>query len=259
MAQPAPARPKINTEVTQPAPGGVSRRLTSHGKTGRPAKATARVRGRPARRSGVPGCPARSPPPPSRITGMRGSGRGPAIRLQGPALARTVPGVRVSGRRRGRTARKLRRQARRATCGTTYSAGPHHPRQSPRGNCRRCGRADGAALPGPPWMRWRCPAARSCCRRGRSRRACWPGAGRRASTVTGLQMEPGEGPPPGRASPGFRGAFLPDLAAARPSRRPAFAAAALAVGVHAEFSLPLTAGTGCNAGTLDRAGDSQGC
>ena len=97
MAQPAPARPKINTEVTQPAPGGVSRRLTSHGKTGRPAKATARVRGRPARRSGVPGCPALSPRP-SRITGMRGSWLGPAIRTAGGrSLARIVPSGSGSG------------------------------------------------------------------------------------------------------------------------------------------------------------------
>jgi hypothetical protein len=45
MAQSAPARLKINTGVTQPAPGGVSRRLTNRGKTGRPAKTTARVSG----------------------------------------------------------------------------------------------------------------------------------------------------------------------------------------------------------------------
>jgi hypothetical protein len=51
--------------------------------------------------------------------------------------------------------------------------------------------------------------------------------------------------------------FLPDLAAADANRWPAFAAAALAVGVHAEFSLPLTAGPG-GIGTLDLCRDRPG-
>jgi GAF domain/ANTAR domain len=82
------------------------------------------------------------------------------------------------------------------------------------------------------------------------------GAGRHASTVTGLQMELGEGPCLQARVSGVP-VFLPDLAAGDASRWPAFAAAALAVGVHAEFSLPLTAGPG-GIGTLDLCRDRPG-
>jgi hypothetical protein len=51
--------------------------------------------------------------------------------------------------------------------------------------------------------------------------------------------------------------LLPDLAAEKASRWPAFAAAALAVGVHAEFSLPLTVGPG-GIGTFDLCRDRPG-
>jgi len=82
------------------------------------------------------------------------------------------------------------------------------------------------------------------------------GAGRHASTVTGLQMELGEGPCLLAHASGVP-VFLPDLAADGASRWPAFAAAALAVGVHAEFSLPLTVGRG-GFGTLDLCRDRPG-
>lgn len=82
------------------------------------------------------------------------------------------------------------------------------------------------------------------------------GAGRHASAVTGLQMELGEGPCLQARASGVP-VFLPDLAAGDASRWPAFAAAALAVGVHAEFSLPLTAGPG-GIGTLDLCRDRPG-
>jgi hypothetical protein len=51
--------------------------------------------------------------------------------------------------------------------------------------------------------------------------------------------------------------FLPDLEAEGANRWPAFAAAALAAGVHAEFSLPLTVGPG-GIGTLDLCRDRPG-
>jgi GAF domain/ANTAR domain len=82
------------------------------------------------------------------------------------------------------------------------------------------------------------------------------GAGRHASTVTGLQMELGEGPCLQARASGVP-VFLPDLAAGDANRWPAFAAAALAAGVHAEFSLPLTAGPG-GIGTLDLYRDRPG-
>lgn len=82
------------------------------------------------------------------------------------------------------------------------------------------------------------------------------GAGRHASTVTGLQMELGEGPCLQARASGIP-VFLPDLAAGEANRWPAFAAAALAVGVHAEFSLPLTAAPG-GIGTLDLCRDRPG-
>ena len=51
--------------------------------------------------------------------------------------------------------------------------------------------------------------------------------------------------------------LLPDLSAENANRWPVFAAAALAVGVHAEFSLPLTVGPG-GIGTLDLCRDRPG-
>jgi hypothetical protein len=82
------------------------------------------------------------------------------------------------------------------------------------------------------------------------------GAGRHASTVSGLQMELGEGPCLQAHASGVP-VLLPDLAAEDANRWPAFAAAALAVGVHAEFSLPLTVGPG-GIGTLDLCRDRPG-
>jgi hypothetical protein len=82
------------------------------------------------------------------------------------------------------------------------------------------------------------------------------GAGRHAATVTGLQMELGEGPCLLAHASGTP-VLLPDLAAEDANRWPAFAAAALAVGVHAEFSLPLTAGPR-GIGTLDLCRDRPG-
>jgi hypothetical protein len=82
------------------------------------------------------------------------------------------------------------------------------------------------------------------------------GAGRHARTVTGLQMELGEGPclhAPAHGIP----VLLPDLSAQSAGRWPAFAAAALAAGVHAEFSLPLTVGPG-GIGTFDLCRDRTG-
>jgi hypothetical protein len=51
--------------------------------------------------------------------------------------------------------------------------------------------------------------------------------------------------------------LLPDLAAEPANRWPAFAAAALAAGVHAEFSLTLTVGSG-DIGTFDLCRDRLG-
>jgi GAF domain/ANTAR domain len=82
------------------------------------------------------------------------------------------------------------------------------------------------------------------------------GAGRHAQTVTGLQMELGEGPCLQAHASGIP-VLLPDLTAENANRWPAFAAAALAAGVQAEFSLPLTAGTG-GIGTLDLCRDRPG-
>jgi hypothetical protein len=82
------------------------------------------------------------------------------------------------------------------------------------------------------------------------------GAGRHASTVTGLQMDLGEGPCLQAHASGVP-VFLPDLAAENANRWPAFAAAALAAGVHAEFSLPLTVGPD-GIGTLDLCRDRPG-
>jgi ANTAR domain len=82
------------------------------------------------------------------------------------------------------------------------------------------------------------------------------GAGRHARTVTGLQMELGEGPCLHAHAYGIP-VLLPDLSAESANRWPAFAAAALAAGVRAEFSLPLTVGPG-GIGTLDLCRDRTG-
>jgi hypothetical protein len=82
------------------------------------------------------------------------------------------------------------------------------------------------------------------------------GAGRHARTVTGLQMDLGEGPCLDAHAHGIP-VLLPDLAAESANRWPAFAAAALAAGVHAEFSLPLTVGSG-GIGTFDLCRDRTG-
>jgi hypothetical protein len=91
---------------------------------------------------------------------------------------------------------------------------------------------------------------------GRESAGMLAGAGRHASTVTGLQMELGEGPCLQAHASGIP-VFLPDLAAGGANRWPAFAAAALAAGVHAEFSLPLTVGPD-GIGTLDLCRDRPG-
>jgi GAF domain len=82
------------------------------------------------------------------------------------------------------------------------------------------------------------------------------GAGRHARTVTGLQMELGEGPCLQAHAAGSP-VLLPDLAAGNANRWPAFAAAALAAGVQAEFSLPLMVGPG-GIGTFDLCRDRAG-
>jgi hypothetical protein len=82
------------------------------------------------------------------------------------------------------------------------------------------------------------------------------GAGRHARTVTGLQMDLGEGPCLQAYSSGVP-VLLPDLAAENANRWPAFAAAALAAGVQAEFSLPLSMRPG-GIGTLDLCRDIPG-
>jgi hypothetical protein len=82
------------------------------------------------------------------------------------------------------------------------------------------------------------------------------GAGRHARTITGLQMELGEGPCLQAYATGVP-VLLPDLAAKEANRWPAFAAAALEVGVQAEFSLPLSGGPSA-IGTLDLCRDAPG-
>jgi len=82
------------------------------------------------------------------------------------------------------------------------------------------------------------------------------GAGRHARTVTGLQTELGEGPCLQAHACGIP-VLLSDLAAGPANRWPAFAAAALAAGVHAEFSLPLAVGP-CGIGTSDLCRDRPG-
>jgi hypothetical protein len=82
------------------------------------------------------------------------------------------------------------------------------------------------------------------------------GAGRHARTVTGLQMDLGEGPCLQAHATGVP-VFLPDLTAENANRWPTFAAAALAAGVQAEFSLPLSVRPG-GIGTLDLCRDRPG-
>jgi hypothetical protein len=82
------------------------------------------------------------------------------------------------------------------------------------------------------------------------------GAGQHARSVTGLQMELGEGPCLQAYASGVP-VLLPDLAAENANRWPTFAAAALAIGVQAEFSLPLSVGPG-GIGTLDLCRDTPG-
>jgi hypothetical protein len=82
------------------------------------------------------------------------------------------------------------------------------------------------------------------------------GAGRHARTIAGLQMELGEGPCLQAYSSGIP-VLLPDLAAEEANRWPTFAAAALAVGVQAEFSLPLSVGPS-GIGTFDLCRDAPG-
>jgi hypothetical protein len=81
-------------------------------------------------------------------------------------------------------------------------------------------------------------------------------AGPHARTVTELQMDLGEGPCV-QAYTLRVPVLLPDLAAGEAGRWPAFAAAALAVGVQAEFSLPLSVGRN-GLGTLDLCRDTPG-
>ena len=82
------------------------------------------------------------------------------------------------------------------------------------------------------------------------------GAGPHAQTVTGLQMDLGEGPCLQAYNSGVP-VLLPDLKAENANRWPTFAAAALAVGVQAEFSLPLSVRPG-GIGTLDLCRDTPG-
>ena len=82
------------------------------------------------------------------------------------------------------------------------------------------------------------------------------GAGPQARTVTRLQMELGEGPCLQAYNSGVP-VLLPDLAARNANRWPAFSAAALAAGVQAEFSLPLSVRPG-GIGTLDLCRDKPG-
>ena len=81
-------------------------------------------------------------------------------------------------------------------------------------------------------------------------------AGPRACTITRLQAELGEGPCLQAYASGVP-VLLPDLAAEEANRWPAFAAAALAAGLHSEFSLPLGGGRN-GIGTLDLCRDTPG-
>ena len=81
-------------------------------------------------------------------------------------------------------------------------------------------------------------------------------AGPHARTITTLQMELGEGPCLDAYASRVP-VLLPDLSAKSASRWPAFATAALAAGVQAEFSLPLSVGRS-GLGTLDLCRDTPG-
>lgn len=83
------------------------------------------------------------------------------------------------------------------------------------------------------------------------------GAGRHAAAITTLQAELGEGPCL-EAYASRVPVLLPDLTAEDANRWPAFAAGALAVGVQAEFSLPLTVGAAGSA-RWTCAGTHPGC
>ena len=67
------------------------------------------------------------------------------------------------------------------------------------------------------------------------------GAGPHAATITELRFELGEGPCLQACASGVP-VLLPDLTAAAAARWPAFAPAAVAAGVRAEFSLPVSVG-----------------
>ena len=81
-------------------------------------------------------------------------------------------------------------------------------------------------------------------------------AGPHARTITTLQMELGEGPCLDAYTSRVP-VLLPDLSAKNADRWPTFAAAAVAAGVHAEFSLPLSVGRS-GIGTLDLCRDTPG-
>ena len=81
-------------------------------------------------------------------------------------------------------------------------------------------------------------------------------AGPHARTITTLQMELGEGPCLDAYTSRVP-VLLPDLSAKNADRWPAFVPAALAAGVHAEFSLPLSVGRS-GIGTLDLCRDTPG-
>jgi hypothetical protein len=81
------------------------------------------------------------------------------------------------------------------------------------------------------------------------------GAGRHAATIAELQFELGEGPCLQACASGIP-VFLSDLTA-EAARWPAFTPAAIAAGVRAEFSLPLSVGPG-GIGTLDLCRDEPG-
>ncbi len=91
---------------------------------------------------------------------------------------------------------------------------------------------------------------------GRDAASVLASAGPHARMVTRLQMELGEGPCL-QAYASRIPVLLPDLAAENENRWPAFAAAALAAGVRAEFSLPLSVGRS-GIGTLDLCRDRPG-
>ena len=82
------------------------------------------------------------------------------------------------------------------------------------------------------------------------------GAGRHAATIAELQFELGEGPCLQACASGIP-VFLSDLTTEAAARWPAFTPAAIAAGVRAEFSLPLSIGP-AGIGTLDLCRDEPG-